>query len=192
MKVLEIPPYRKNQLAQQQQPSASPPPQTSKMPEVPPFKTGKSNDWQPTPIDSINQEFQQMQLPSAVNSDLLRRLKNSDSTAHVRRSIDCIAAQTKADTNATVAAASTPTATSSWSNVAQRSESLTSNSGVGVGSSKKGSIDDDAKGESIGIDELTTFFCGWSSSFSFSSCFFFLIDDYKINMNDILQSTPKN
>lgn len=148
MKALDIPPYRKNQLVHQ--PSASPPP-SSKVSEIPAFKTRKSNDWQPTSIDSTNPDFQQMQLPSAVSSDLLRRLKNSDPTEHVRRSIDSIAAQAKADANASSAAGSTPTATSSWSNVAQRSESLTSNSGVGLSSSKKASIDDETKGESIEV-----------------------------------------
>lgn len=143
MKVLEIPAYRKNQLANNS--NASPP--ATKIPDIPTFQQRKSSDWQPTPIDNTNQDFQQIQLPTAVNSDLLRRLKSSE---HVRRSIDCIAAQTKADANVTVAE-STPTGTSSWSNVAQRSESLTSNSGVGVSSSKKTSIDDETKGKCIKI-----------------------------------------
>lgn len=145
MKVLEIPAYRKNQLAQNATAGTA---SSSRLPEIPAFKSRNSNDWQPTPIDNSNQEFQQMQLPSAVNSDLLRRLKSSDAAAHVRRSIDCIAAQAKASDGSASAAEATPTGTSSWSNVAQRSESLTSNSGVGVGSSKKSSIDDETKGES--------------------------------------------
>lgn len=139
MKVLEIPAYRKNQLANNS--TASLP--AAKLSQIATFQPRKSNDWQPTPIDNTNQDFQQIQLPTAVNSDLLRRLKSSD---HVRRSIDCIAAQTKADANITVAE-STPTGTSSWSNVVQRSESLTSNSGIGVSSSKKPSIDDETKGK---------------------------------------------
>lgn len=141
MKILEIPAYRKNQLAQNATAGAA---SSNRVPDIPAFKSRKSNDWQPTPIDNTNQDFQQMQLPGAVNSDLLRRLKGSD---HVRRSIDSIAAQTKASEASASIAESTPTATSSWSNVAQRSESLTSNSGVGVGSSKKSSIDDETKGK---------------------------------------------
>lgn len=142
IKILEIPPYRRNQ--SNQNPTAIVNPSPPRIPEIPSYKSRKSNDWHPTPIDNSNHEFQQLHLPAAVNSDLIRRLKNSDSSVH--RSIDCIAAGTKIDAN-TVAAESAPTGAISMSNVAQRSESITSTSGINVGTSKKSSIDDDTKGK---------------------------------------------
>lgn len=141
MKILEIPPYRKNQL--NQNPTAIVNPSPPRVSDIPTFKPRKSNDWQPAPMDNSNQEFQQLHIPAAMNSDLVRRLKNSESKVH--RSIDCIVAGNKSEN---------PTATSpamkiapSLSNVAQRSESITSTTGAtqSIGS-KKSSIDDETKG----------------------------------------------
>lgn len=140
MKILEIPPYRKNQLSQN--PTAIVNPSPPRVSEIPSFKSRKSNDWQPTPIDNSSQEFQ-LHLPSAMNSDLVRRLKNTESTVH--RSIDCIAGS-KAE-NVKPNEASIKVAPS-WTNVAQRSESITSTTGAAQsGGSKKSSIDDETKGK---------------------------------------------
>lgn len=144
MKILEIPPYRRNQL--NQNPTAIVNPSPPRGSEMPACKPRKSNDWQPTPIDNSNQEFQQLHIPAAMNSDLVRRLKNSESTA-VHRSIDCIVAGSKAE--------NTPPSTNpqikvapSLSNVAQRSESISSTTGaIQSSGSKKSSIDDETKGK---------------------------------------------
>lgn len=142
MKILEIPPYRKNQLSQN--PTAIVNPSPPRVPDIPTYKSRKSNDWQPTPIDNSNQEFQQLQLPSAMNSDLVRRLKNTESTVH--RSTDCIVAGSKAENVPTSETAMK--VAPSWTNVAQRSESISSTTGaIQSGSSKKSSIDDETKGK---------------------------------------------
>lgn len=143
MKILEIPQYRKNQL--NQNPTAIVNPSPPRISDIPPFKPRKSNDWQPTPIDNSNQEFQQLHIPPAMNSDLVRRLKNSEPTVH--RSIDCIVAGSKDEhapkTDTTMKVAP------SWTNVAQRSESISSTTGaVQSSGSKKSSIDDETKGKS--------------------------------------------
>ncbi|XP_031619035.1 anoctamin-8 isoform X2 [Contarinia nasturtii] len=142
MKILEIPPYRKNQL--NQNPTAIVNPSPPRIPEIPAFKTRKSNDWQPTPMDNSNQEFQQLHIPAPLNSDLVRRLKNSESTVH--RSHDCIVAGSK-DENITKVDSAMKVAPS-WTNVAQRSESISSTTGAvqSIGS-KKSSIDDETKGQ---------------------------------------------
>lgn len=142
MKILEIPPYRKNQL--NQNPTAIVNPSPPRISEIPTFKSKKSNDWQPNPIDNSNQEFQQLHIPAAMNSDLVRRLKSSESTVH--RSTDCIVAGSKAE-NLTPSDATIKVAPS-WTNVAQRSESISSTtSAVPTGGSKKASIDDETKGK---------------------------------------------
>lgn len=143
IKILEIPPYRRNQL--NQNPMAIVNPSPPRIPEIPSFKTKNSNDWQPTPMDNSNQEFQQLHLPAAVNSDLLRRLKNSDSTVH--RSIDCIVAGTKKEGSTITGDSSVLKIAPSWTNVGQRSESITSTTSVVGGTSKKSSIDEETKGE---------------------------------------------
>lgn len=142
MKILEIPSYRKNQLSQN--PTAIVNPSPPRLSDIPPFNSRKSNDWQPTPIDNSNQEFQQLHLPAAMNSDLVRRLKNTESTVH--RSIDCIVAGSKTEP-ATIEPAMK--VAPSWTNVAQRSESISSTTGTAVQSagSKKSSIDDETKGK---------------------------------------------
>lgn len=141
MKVLEIPAYRKNQL--NQNPTAIVNPSPPRISEIPAFKPRKSNDWQPTPIDNSNQEFQQLHLPAAMNSDLVRRLKNSEPTVH--RSIDCIVGGNKTDQ---VTAEPAMKVAPSWTNVAQRSESISSTTGaVQSAGSKKSSIDDETKGK---------------------------------------------
>lgn len=138
MKILEIPQYRKNQL--NQNPTAIVNPSPPRISEIPPFKPRKPNDWQPIPIDNSNQEFQQLHIPPAMNSDLVRRLKNSESTVH--RSIDCIVAGSK-DENVTKTESAMKVAPS-WTNVAQRSESISSTTGaVQSSGSKKSSINDD-------------------------------------------------
>lgn len=140
IKTLEIPAYRKNQ--QNQNPTAIVNPSPPRISEIPAFKSRKSNDWQPAPID--NSELQQVQIPAAVNSDLIRRLKNSESTVH--RSIDCIVAGSKAE--CIPMNESAIKVAPSWSNVAQRSESISSTTAaVQSSSSKKSSIDDETKGE---------------------------------------------
>lgn len=139
IKTLEIPPYRKNQ--QNQNPTAIVNPSPPRISEIPAFKSRKSNDWQPAPID--NSELQQVQIPAAVNSDLVRRIKNSESAVH--RSIDCIVAGSKDSIPMAEAAIKVAP---SWSNVAQRSESISSTTGAAQSSgSKKSSIDDEAKGK---------------------------------------------
>lgn len=139
IKILEIPPYRKNQL--NQNPTAIVNPSPPRAPEIP-LKSRKSNDWQPAPIDTT--ELQQVQIPAAVNSDLVRRLKGSESAVH--RSIDCIVAGSKAEKLPT--SESAMKVAPSWSNVAQRSESISSTTAaVQSGGSKKASIDDETKGE---------------------------------------------
>lgn len=139
MKILEIPPYRKNQF--NQNPTAIVNPSPPRGSDIPPFRSKKSNDWQPAPID--NSELQPVHIPAAINSDLVRRLKNSETTVH--RSVDCIAAgKTERATNEAAIKVAP-----SWSNVAQRSESITSTTGtVQSGGSKKASIDDETKGNS--------------------------------------------
>lgn len=142
MKILEIPPYRKNQL--NQNPTAIVNPSPPRAPEIPPLKTRKSNDWQPSPMDTS--ELQQVQIPAAVNSDLVRRLKSSESAVH--RSIDCIVAGSKAEKLPT--SESAMKVAPSWSNVAQRSESISSTTAAvhsGGSNSKKASIDDETKGK---------------------------------------------
>lgn len=141
MKILEIPPYRKNQL--NQNPTAIVNPSPPRVSDIPTFKPRKSNDWQPAPMDNSNQEFQQLHIPAAMNSDLVRRLKNSESTVH--RSIDCIAAGNKSENRPATSLALK--IAPSLSNVAQRSESITSTTGAtqSIGS-KKSSIDDETKG----------------------------------------------
>lgn len=143
IKILEIPPYRRNQT--NQNPTAIVNPSPPRISEIPSYKTKKSNDWQPIPMDNSNQEFQQLHLPAAVNSDLLRRLKNSDSTVH--RSIDCIVAGTKKESNTNSGDSAALKIAPSWTNVAQRSESITSTTSVIGGASKKSSIDEETKGE---------------------------------------------
>lgn len=143
IKILEIPPYRRNQT--NQNPTAIVNPSPPRIPEIPSFKTKKSNDWQPTPMDNSNQEFQQLHLPAAVNSDLLRRLKHSDSTVH--RSIDCIVAGTKKEGRTITGDSAALKIAPSLTNVAQRSESITSTTSVIGGASKKSSIDEETKGE---------------------------------------------
>lgn len=143
MKILEIPQYRKNQL--NQNPTAIVNPSPPRISDIPPYKPRKSNDWQPTPIDNSNQEFTQLHIPPAMNSDLVRRLKNSETTVH--RSIDCIVAGSK-DENVPKADTAMKVAPS-WTNVAQRSESISSTTGaVQSSGSKKSSIDDETKGNS--------------------------------------------
>lgn len=105
-----------------------------------------SSDWQPVPMDNSNQEFQQLQLPLAANSEWVRRLKNADPTT-VHRSTDCIVTGTKAEANVVHADAEPLKVAPSWTNVAQRSESISSTSGVQASASKKSSIDDEAKGK---------------------------------------------
>lgn len=129
-----------------QNPTAIVNPSPPRIPDIPAYKSRKSSDWQPTPIDNSNQEFQQLHLPAAVNSDLLRRLKNSESTS-VHRSIDCIVAGTKKEGHIIAAETNPLKIAPSWTNVAQRSESITSTNSVNAGASKKSSIDDEAKGE---------------------------------------------
>lgn len=142
MKILEIPPYRKNQL--NQNPTAIVNPSPPRIPEIPTFKSKKSNDWQPNPIDNSNQEFQQLHIPAAMNSDLVRRLKSSESAVH--HSTDCIVTGSKAE-NLTPSDATMKVAPS-CTNVAQRSESISSTTGaVQTGGSKKASIDDETKGK---------------------------------------------
>ncbi|XP_055295045.1 anoctamin-8 isoform X2 [Sitodiplosis mosellana] len=142
MKILEIPQYRKNQLNQNPTAIVNPSPPRG-IPEIPAFKPRNSNDWQPNAIDNSNQEFQQLHIPPAMNSDLVRRLKNSESTS-VHRSIDCIVAGSK-DAH-TAKADSAMKVAPSWTNVAQRSESISSTTGVVRSSgSKKSSIDDETK-----------------------------------------------
>lgn len=153
MKILEIPPYRKNQV--NQNPTAIVNPSPPRVPDIPPFRTKKSsNDWQPAPID--NTELQPVQIPAAVNSDLVRRLKNSEATVH--RSTDCIVAggggggSKNGHSSTNESAAATMKVAPSWTNVAQRSESISSTTGTTAtvtaqsGGSKKSSIDDDTKG----------------------------------------------
>lgn len=144
MKILEIPAYRKNQL--NQNPTAIVNPSPPRISEIPAFKPRKSNDWQPTPMDNSNQEFQQLHIPAAMNSDLVRRLKNTESTVH--RSHDCIAGNNKDEH--VVKVDSTIKVAPSWTNVAQRSESISSTTGATQaqqsGGSKKSSIDDETKG----------------------------------------------
>lgn len=141
MKILEIPQYRKNQLNQNPTAIVNPSPPRG-ISDIPPYKPRKSNDWQPTPID---QELQQLHIPPAMNSDLVRRLKNSETTVH--RSIDCIVAGSK-DENVPKADTAMKVAPS-WTNVAQRSESISSTTGaVQSSGSKKSSIDDETKGNS--------------------------------------------
>lgn len=140
MKILEIPPYRKNQLSQN--PTAIVNPSPPRATDIPSMKTKKSNDWQPAPID--NSELQQVQIPAAINSDLVRRLKNSESAVH--RSSDCIVAGSKVE-NVPMNESAMKVAPS-WTNVAQRSESISSATGaVQSGGSKKASIDDGTKGK---------------------------------------------
>lgn len=149
MKILEIPPYRKNQI--NPNPTAIVNPSPPRATDIPPFRTKKSsNDWQPAPID--NTELQPVQIPAAVNSDLVRRLKNSEATVH--RSTDCIVAggggSGGSRNGSTAESASTMKVAPSWSNVAQRSESISSQTGTTIaapsGGSKKASIDDETKG----------------------------------------------
>lgn len=148
MKILEIPAYRKNQLNQNPTAIVNPSPPRG-VPEIPPFKSRSSNDWQPIAIDNSNQEFQQLHIPPAMNSDLVRRLKNSEPTSNVHRSVDCIVAGSKEHTPK---AESALKVAPSWSNVAQRSESISSTTGaVQSSGSKKSSIDDEAKGNSCFI-----------------------------------------
>lgn len=145
MKILEIPPYRKNQV--NPNPTAIVNPSPPRVPDIPPFRAKEtSNDWQPAPID--NTELQPVQIPAAVNSDLIRRLKNSEATVH--RSTDCIVAGS-AGNRSEHESATTMKVAPSWSNVAQRSESISSTTGPVVttaqsGGSKKASIDDETKG----------------------------------------------
>lgn len=149
MKILEIPPYRKNQTSQN--PTAIVNPSPPRVTDIPPFRSKKSsNDWQPTPIDN---ELQPVQIPAAVNSDLVRRLKNSEATVH--RSTDSIVAGSGGGGNrnghgSSNESANTMKVAPSWTNVAQRSESISSQTGTTVaaqsGGSKKSSIDDETKG----------------------------------------------
>lgn len=149
MKILEIPPYRKNQT--NPNPTAIVNPSPPRVPDIPPFRTKKSsNDWQPAPIDST--ELQPVQIPAAVNSDLVRRLKNSEASVH--RSTDCIVAGSGGGNRnghgSSNESATTMKVAPSWTNVAQRSESISSQTGSTVappsGGSKKASIDDETKG----------------------------------------------
>lgn len=119
-------------------------PSPPRISEIPPFKPRISNDWQPTPMDNSNQEFQQLHISAAMNSDLVRRLKNTESMIH--RSHDCIVAGSKDESVMKVD--STMKVAPSWSIVAQRSESISSPTGATqtVGS-KKSSIDDETKGK---------------------------------------------
>lgn len=137
IRILEIPPYRKYQL--NQNPTAIVNPSPPRIPEIPPFKSRKSNDWHPTPVDNSNAEFQQMH--QGAGPEWIRRIKNADpSTMH--RSIDCIAAQKETASIPTEAAPAK--VAPSWSNVAQRNESISS---TGGGLSAKHSIDDETKGK---------------------------------------------
>lgn len=120
-------------------------PSPPRIPEIPPFKSKPSKDWQPAPIDNSNQEFQQLQLPIGANSEWMRRLKNADTTMH--RSHDCIVTGSKTEANVVNADAEPLKIAPSWTNVAQRSESISSTSGANAPSSKKASIDDETKGK---------------------------------------------
>lgn len=87
VKILEIPPYRKSQATN---PTAIVNPSPPRIQEIPAFKPRKSNDWQPTPVDNSNSEFQQLQLPHGASPEWVRRLKNADPSI-IHRSVDCIA-----------------------------------------------------------------------------------------------------
>lgn len=153
MKILEIPPYRKNQI--NQNPTAIVNPSPPRGSDIPPFRAKKlSNDWHPAPID--NTELQPVQIPAALNSDLIRKLKNSEGTVH--RSTDCIVAGgggSRSEHGNTNESAATMKVAPSWTNVAQRSESISSTTGTVAasqsGGSKKSSIDDETKGIKFGI-----------------------------------------
>lgn len=170
MKILEIPPYRKNQI--NQNPTAIVNPSPPRVSDIPPYRTKKaSNDWQPSPID--NTELQPVQIPAAVNSDLIRRLKNSE--ANVHRSSDCIVAGggngTRSGRGSTSEAPTTMKVAPSWSNVAQRSESISSTTGAPSvlsqpGGSKKASIDDETKGRIIFKNQIISLLLSFNKIFS--------------------------
>lgn len=92
IKILEIPPYRKSQAAQN--PTAIVNPSPPRIQEIPPYRSRKSNDWQPTPVDNSNSEFQQLQLPQGASPEWVRRLKHADPSV-IHRSVDCIANKVK-------------------------------------------------------------------------------------------------
>ena len=96
IKISEIPPFRRN---------TGNPPTTSSAPgassvsttssagaspfiaEIPAFKPRKSNDWVPSPA-STEADYQ-LQVPSGVNPEWIRRIKGTDSSV-IHRSVDCI------------------------------------------------------------------------------------------------------
>lgn len=148
IQIPQIPPYKKSLTTVV---NPSPP----RIPEIPAYKPRKSNDWEPKPSEG---EFQ-LQLPPGASPDWAKRLKATESTA-VHRSVDCIPNKvTQSDSfgkdknNCTSGffqelippPESDLKPAPSWTNVATRTESTNSSSGVSV----KTPSDEDAKGKNF-------------------------------------------
>lgn len=132
MKILEIPPYRKNQLKNNAFAAANPSASTSRIPEIPAFNR-KSSEQSTLLLDSSQQG-------QVTEPEWMRRLKSNNSSG-IHRSVDCISA------NKEIVAALQPEpvkATPSWINLTEKVEAVSSTSLP----NRKSPLDDDNKGKS--------------------------------------------
>lgn len=119
IKILEIPPYRKNQI--KNNPTAVVNPSPPRISEIPPFKARASNEWRPMPTSKTSKESNQMSLMQSACPDWMHRLKATNSTT-MHRSVDCLPANK--DLPGTPVSADPPKAAPSWIHIAEKSDTF--------------------------------------------------------------------
>lgn len=119
IKILEIPPYRKNQI--KNNPTAVVNPSPPRISEIPPFKPRASIEWQPAPVVKTTKEPNQMSLTQTACPDWMHRLKATNSTT-MHRSIDCLPANK--DLPSTPVSSDPAKAAPSWIHIAEKQDSF--------------------------------------------------------------------
>lgn len=119
IKILEIPPYRKNQI--KNNPMAVVNPSPPRIPEIPAFKARKSNEWQPPPSTKVTKESNEKTITQSACPDWMQRLKTTNS-ATMHRSHDCL--QANKDLTGTPVSSDPPKAAPSWIHIAEKPDTF--------------------------------------------------------------------
>lgn len=119
IKILEIPPYRKNQF--KNNPTAVVNPSPPRISEIPAFKPRKSNEWLSTPTVKTAKESNQISLAQSACPDWMLRLKATNSST-IHRSVDCLPANKYS--SAPPVSSNPVKPAPSWINIAEKSDTF--------------------------------------------------------------------